>query len=135
MEQTVPTRTGTSSIEEPIRGYFQGLNASDPDRIASVFAEDGSLLADEFPTVTGREQIRTMFRQQFQAISLQRELHVDRVREDGDTAAVETHTTGTITMNGNQIPMESRELFLLKRNPNGWEITDYMFNRPAHAGE
>ena len=48
---------------------------------------------------------------------------------------METHTTGTITVNGNPIPMESRELFFLRPTPNGWEITDYMFNRPATAGD
>ena len=63
MDQKATQSAGTDTIEEPIRGYFEGLNGSDPNRIASVFAEDGALLADELPTVTGREQIRTMFRQ------------------------------------------------------------------------
>lgn len=123
------------AVEEPIRGYFEALNSSDSDGVAKVFAGDGSLMPDEGETVTGREAIRAMFQRHLAAIGFQRELHVDRVRESGDMAAVETHTTGTITVNGSTMPVDSRELFILRRSPNGWEITDYMFNRPANAGE
>ncbi|HZU13980.1 MAG TPA: nuclear transport factor 2 family protein [Chloroflexota bacterium] len=123
-----------NSVDEPIRGYFDALNRSDPDGVSRVFAVDGTLMADETGTVTGREHIRTMFQQSFRALSCQRELHIDRVRHDGDMAAVETHTTGTFTIGGNTISAVSRELFILHHSPRGWEITDYMFNRPAPAG-
>lgn len=122
------------AVEEPIRRYFEALNNADSDGVAKVFAEDGSLMADEGETVTSREQIRAMFQRHFEGLAFQRELHIDRVRQDGNVAVAETHTTGTITVGGNTIPLVSRELFILRRSGNGWEITDYMFNRPANAG-
>ena len=133
-DQIVGVEAEMDAVEEPIRGYFKALNNADPDGVAKVFTEDGALLPDEGETVTGREAIRAMFRRHFAALRFQRELHIDRVRQDGDTAVAETHTTGTITVNGTTLPVESRELFILRRSQNGWEISDYMFNRPANAG-
>ncbi len=92
-------------------------------------------MRDESDTVTGHQQIRGVFEKMFHAMRLQRELHIDQVREGGELGAVLTHTTGTVTImaNRNTISVLSRELFVLRRSPSGWHITDYMFNRPGSS--
>lgn len=126
-----------SSPEDAVRAYMTALNASDLEGIVAVFAADGSVMADEFPSATGQEQLRRLFAGIFKARSFGRELHVDRVIEEGDLASVQTHTTGTLTMleTNTTIQGPSRELWVLRRDGSGWLIVDYMFNRSERAGQ
>ena len=87
-----------NSPEAAVRAYFKALNAADLDGIVAVFAVDGSIMADEFPSATGREQLRGLFAGIFKARSFGRELHIDRIIDGGDLAAWQTHTTGTMTI-------------------------------------
>jgi uncharacterized protein (TIGR02246 family) len=125
-----------NSPEAVVRAYFMALNAGDLDGILSVFADDGSVMADEFPSATGREQLRRLFTGIFTARSFGRELYIDRIIEAGDLAAVQTHTTGTLTILETNTTIEgpSRELWVLRRADSGWLIVDYMFNRSGRAG-
>ena len=126
-----------SSPEDAVRAYMTALNASYLEGIVAVFAADGSVMADEFPSATGQEQLRRLFAGIFKARSFGRELHVDRVIEEGDLASVQTHTTGTLTMleTNTTIQGPSRELWVLRRDGSGWLIVDYMFNRSERAGQ
>lgn len=121
------------TVENAVRAYFEALNRSDVDGVVSVFTEDGSFMSDERETVTGHAQLRRAFEGIFKALSFQRELHVDHIREGADMAAALTHTTGTrtdLTTNSTMTGL-SRELFVLRKSGTGWRITDYMFNRTA----
>jgi hypothetical protein len=71
----------------------------------------------------------------FKAVSFGRELHIDRVIEEGDLATAQTHTTGTLTMlePDTTIELVSRELFVLRKTGSEWRIADYMFNHPERA--
>ena len=126
-----------SSPEDAVRAYMTALNASDLDGLVAVFAGDGSLMADEFPSATGRKQLRRLFAGILEARSFGRELHVDRVIEEGDLASVQTHTMGTLTMLETNTTIQglSRELWVLRRDGSGWRIVDYMFNRSERAGQ
>ena len=64
-----------------------------------------------------------------------RELHIDRVIEEGDLATAQTHTTGTLTMlePDTTIELVSRELFVLRKTGSEWRIADYTFNHPERA--
>jgi len=121
--------------ESAIRAYFNGLNGSDAEGTAATFAADGSLMAEEAPTATGHEQLRQFFTGLFKAVSFGRELHIDRILEEGDLATAQTHTTGTLTMlePDTTIELVSRELFVLRKTGSGWRIADYMFNHPQRA--
>jgi uncharacterized protein (TIGR02246 family) len=118
------------SVESTIRACFDALNRSDVDAVTELFAEDGSFIPDEGPTLTGHDQIRSTFDVAFQARSFQRELHIDRIHEGSGMAAAQTHTTGTITFldENNATQVVSRELFVLRKSGSDWLITDYMFN-------
>ena len=125
-----------NSPEAAVSAYFTALNAADLDGIVAVFADDGSVMADEFASATGQEQLRRLFAGIFKARSFGRELHIDRIIEEGDLAAVQTHTTGTLTIleTNTTIQGVSRELWVLRKADSGWRIVDYMFNRPGSAG-
>lgn len=125
-----------NSPEAAVSAYFTALNAADLDGIVAVFADDGSVMADEFPSATGQEQLRRLFTGIFKARSFGRELHIDRIIEEGDLAAVQTHTTGTLTILETNTTIQglSRELWVLRKANSGWRIVDYMFNRSGRAG-
>lgn len=125
-----------ASVEATVRAYFTALNGGDLEGIVRVFAEDGALLADEAETVFGHARLRDTFAATFQAISFQRDLQIDRIREDAETAVALTRTTGTFTLlDGDRtIAAVSRELFVLRKSGGEWRITEYMFNRVASPG-
>ena len=125
-----------NSPEAAVRAYFTALNGADLDGLVAVFADDGSVMADEFPSATGREELHRLFTGIFNARRFGRELHIDRVIEAGDLAAVQTHTTGTLTMLDTNTTVHgvSRELWVLRKADSGWRIVDYMFNRSGRAG-
>jgi ketosteroid isomerase-like protein len=124
-----------NSPESAIRAYFTGLNGSDAERTVATFHGDGSLMAEEVPTATGHEQLRQFFTGLFKTISFGRELHIDRIIEEGDLATAQTHTTGTLTMlePNTTISLTSRELFVLRKTGSEWRIVDYMFSHPERA--
>jgi len=57
------------SVESTVRAYFDALNRSDVEGVVSVFAEDGTLMANESETVTGQEQICRLFQGTFQTMT------------------------------------------------------------------
>jgi ketosteroid isomerase-like protein len=125
-----------NSPESAIRADFTTLNSSDVDEIVAVFADDGSVMANEFPSATGLEQLQRMFTGIFMAMSFKRELHVDRIIEEGNLATAQTHTTGTLTMLDTNITISgiSRELWVLRKTGSQWGVVDYMFNQSERAG-
>lgn len=85
------------SPEAAVRAYFTALNGSDLEGILASFADDGSVMADGFPSAAGQEELRRLFTGIFTALSFGRELHLDRIIEEGDLATAQTHPTCTQT--------------------------------------
>lgn len=127
--------TITVSADEIVRGYFEALDRSDVEGIVSLFAADGYFMIDEFPTAHGSAQIRAALEDTLAVLKVTSEYWIDRVTEVGELTIVEAHSTDTVTMlASNSVTLiEFRELFILRRAGNGWQITDYIFNRPVAA--
>ena len=53
--------------------------SSDLDGIVDVFDDDGSIMAQDFPTASGARERRGFFEQMFKVRAFSRELHVDRI--------------------------------------------------------
>jgi len=119
--------------EAAIQEYFNALNQSNLDGIVDVFDDDGSIMAQDFPTASGARGLRGFFEHMFKVRAFSRELHVDRIVDAGTLATVQSHTTGTVTAldTGASVELTSRELFVLRMVGDGWRIVDYMFNH-AH---
>jgi uncharacterized protein (TIGR02246 family) len=113
-----------------ISAYFEALNRSDPDALASLFDDDGVFMGDRAPSVSGREKIRGMAAEAFAAMRIDHQFDVDRVDANNGFAAVRTHSAGTLTMlaTGTVIENAHRELFVLRDRGDGWRIADYMYN-------
>ena len=120
-----------NSAENTVHAYFDAFNRSDVESIVSVFAEDGTVMADGTPTVTGHAQIRSTYKGAFESICVHFEYAIEKVVEEGNMVIVRAHATGTITMlstNSTNTAPQHRELFVLRKSDAGWKITDYIFN-------
>ncbi len=116
--------------QDAVLAYFDAINNSDADKAAAVFTDDGALMADEFETLTGREQIRQAFKGIFQDMTIQAEPRIEQTREEGYIAFVQTSSTGSfkILATNTTLPADHRELFVLRKTGSEWSIAYYMFN-------
>jgi uncharacterized protein (TIGR02246 family) len=118
------------SAEAVVRSYFRNFEAADAAGVAAAFADDGAVMFNGRATIRGRDAIRAAFEWVFAQASMHcGDLMLDRVRERGDMAVVETRTAETITRRAGGTDTGSfREIFCLFRTDGDWRIVTYMGN-------
>jgi len=77
------------------------------------------------------EQVKGAYEFVFKTIKLNIEFFIDEIVVNGDYAFVKTSSKGTtfIHANGETVPEENRELFVLQKEEDEWKIARYMFNK------
>ena len=134
---SVDVDSNRQTIEAVVDGYLDSFNASSVDDLVRLFTPDGIVMADEMPSVSGRDQIRETFAGAFSAMRFSFEHAVDDVIVEGNIAVVRAHAAGTATVlaANTTIPMpDHRELFVLRRANAEWRISEYMFNTTVSKG-
>lgn len=83
------------------------------------------------PTAKGQEQLKGSYEFVFKSIQLDIEFFIDEITVDGEHAYAVTSSKGTtlIHANGQTVPEENRELFVLAKENGQWKISRYMFNK------
>jgi uncharacterized protein (TIGR02246 family) len=127
MEQTL--------VKAVIERYINAFNRADVTAIVSLFAEDAVLMAPDAPTVEGREQLTAFMNYGFSLVDIQAVINFDEVVVNGDSAYVRTHSHVKVIdlKSGVTQPEEDRELFILRKDDGGWQISRYMFNKKPGA--
>lgn len=127
MEQTL--------VKAVIEQYIDAFNRADVTAIVSLFAEDAVVMAPDAPTVEGREQLTAFMNYGFSLVDIQAVIHFDEVVVNGDNAYVRTHSQVKVTDLKSGVPQseEDRELFILRNDGDGWQISRYMFNKKPGA--
>lgn len=138
-EQCVAVDIGPAATdetpEEVVHAYFDAFNRASVEDIFTLFADDATVMAEGTPSASGPAQLRATYEGFFSAFTVTEGVTVDRIRQEPDLAIVRTHSSGTITTKatGKSSPLALRELFALRRTPDGWRITEYAFNsEPGH---
>ena len=128
---TMNTPNDRSAIEALLFTYRGALNASSVEQVMPLYTTDGVFMPTGFPTAVGTEQVRGAYAGVFSAIKLNIEFHIDAIDVVGDHAFARTTSQGTtlVHANGQTIPEENRELFVLRRDNGQWLIARYMFNK------
>lgn len=127
MEQT----TEKSAIEKLLFSYRDALNTSDVNKVLPLYTTDGVFMPSNAPSAIGQEQIKDSYEFVFKTIQLNIEFYIDEIVVIGDNAFARTTSKGTtlIHENGQTIPEENRELFVLQKIGGQWKIARYMFNK------
>ena len=83
------------------------------------------------PSAIGQEQVKASYEFVFKTIQLKIEFFIDEIIINGDNAFARTTSKGTtlIHANGQTVPEENRELFVLQKISGQWKISRYMFNK------
>ncbi|HQQ96327.1 MAG TPA: SgcJ/EcaC family oxidoreductase [Cyclobacteriaceae bacterium] len=127
MERT----TERLAIEKLLFSYRDALNASDVSKVLSLYTNDGVFMPSSAPSAIGQEQVKAAYEFVFSQIQLHIEFYVDEIVVHGDYAFARTTSKGTtlIHANGQTVPEENRELFVLQKMGGQWKIARYMFNK------
>ena len=124
------TTTDYSAIEKLLSSYGDKINASDVSKTLELYTQNGTLMPQGAPAVKGKEQLKSAYESLFKAFQLKVEYVTDEVIVNGDYAFAKTHSVGSTLMhaNGQTIPVDNKELFVLHKNNGEWKISHYIFN-------
>lgn len=116
------------AVETVVKEYFKALNASDADKIVSLFTADGEVLPPQAPTAKGSSQILGTYQYVFGVLKLDLKVSIDKVSVFKNTAIVTSTSEGTA--NGAEVAGGYRETFILRKDNGIWKIARYMYNTP-----
>ncbi len=127
MEQTAEK----SAIENLLFSYRDALNSSDVNKVLPLYTSDGVFMPSNAPSAVGQEQVKASYEFVFNTIQLNIAFFIDEIVVNGDFAFAQTTSKGTtlIHANGQTVPEENRELFVLQKSNGQWKIARYMFNK------
>ena len=123
--------TEKTAIEKLLFSYRDALNVSDVNKVLPLYTADGVFMPSNAPSAIGQEQVKASYEFVFKTIQLKIEFFIDEIVINGDYAFARTTSKGTtlIHANGQTVPEENRELFVLQKISGQWKISRYMFNK------
>ena len=119
------------AIEKLLFSYRDALNTSDVSKVLSLYTQDGVFMPTNAPTAKGQDQLKGSYEFVFKTIQLNIEFFIEEIGVSGESAFALTNSKGTtlIHANGQTVPEENRELFVLAKENGQWKIARYMFNK------
>jgi uncharacterized protein (TIGR02246 family) len=131
LKQLKMETTEKSAIEKTLFSYRDALNASDVTKVLTLYTSNGVFMPSNAPSAIGQEQIKGSYEFVFKTIQLNIEFFIDEIIVNGNYAFARTTSKGTtlIHANGQTVPEENRELFVLEKVGEDWKISRYMFNK------
>jgi uncharacterized protein (TIGR02246 family) len=120
-----------TAIEKLLHSYRDALNASDVNKVLTLYTTQGVFMPSNAPTSVGQEQVKGAYDFVFRNIKINIDFFIDEIVVNSDYAFARTTSKGTslIHANGQTVPEENRELFVLQKDNGTWKIARYMFNK------
>jgi uncharacterized protein (TIGR02246 family) len=120
-----------AAIEKVLFSYRDALNSSDVNKVLPLYSNDGVFMPSNAPSAVGLAQVKASYEFVFKTIQLNIEFYIDEIVVNGDFAFARTTSKGTtlIHANGQTVPEENREIFVLQKSNGQWKIARYMFNK------
>lgn len=122
--------TEHSEIENLLTSYSQALNASDVSKTVALYTSDGTLMPNGAPLSHSQQQLSETYNMLFMAFKLDVDYIIDEIIITGDYAFAQTHSNGktTVLTSGEILPIDNKELFILRKDKGQWKISHYIFN-------
>ena len=119
------------AIENVMQNYFAALNASDANKVVSLFTSNGVLQANAAPTATGTEQLKGTFQYVFDNFIYTLAQTIGEIKVKGKMAYVISTSKGSFVIKASKQKLEDnyRELFTLEKTKGEWKISQYMYNK------
>jgi uncharacterized protein (TIGR02246 family) len=120
-----------TAIEKLLLSYRDALNASDVNKVLTLYTTQGAFMPSNAPTSVGQEQVKRAYDFVFRNIKINIDFFIDEIVVNSDYAFARTTSKGTslIHANGQTVPEENRELFVLQKDNGTWKIARYIFNK------
>ncbi len=120
-----------AEIEAVLSAYETALNASDTDRVLSLYAQEGVFMPQHSLPSVGEQAIAAAYNAVFSAITLDIDFAIDEiVALAPGWAFARTRSAGFVTINatGDRAPEANQELFILGKKGDVWKIARYIFS-------
>lgn len=120
-----------AAIEKVIFNYQDALNASDAEKVVSLYTKDGVLMANAAPTAEGADQVKGTYQYVFDNFDYDLQFTILDIEIHGNTAYVRSTSKGSFLVkeSGQTLPDENRELFVFEKEKGEWKIARYMYNK------
>lgn len=126
----------TEEIAAVLDRYKDALNASSTEMVMKLYAPDGVVMPQHFPSSVGTEAVRKTYDDIFAAITLSVKFTIEEiVPVEPEWAFARTNSAGTTKVKaGDGGPEANQELFVLKKVDGVWKIARYCFSttNPPH---
>ncbi|AKD05482.1 hypothetical protein PKOR_03335 [Pontibacter korlensis] len=118
-------------MEKLIFAYQDALNASDVNKVISLYTNSGVLMANAAPTAQGAEQVKGTYQYVFDNFKYTLQFDILGVEVKGNTAFARSISKGSfvIKASGQNVADENRELFVFEKENGQWKIARYMYNK------
>jgi uncharacterized protein (TIGR02246 family) len=133
-KESVPSLSAAdqAGIRSADSAFMAAANAGDADKIAEVYAEDGSVLAPNLPPQKGRDAVRAFWGGFFDAYTVRFEVASDTIEGRGDLAYNQGRYRYTAVPKAKGVPGiadEGKFLEILKKQPDGsWKYVVDMYS-------
>lgn len=130
-EITTAVLAEKSAIEKLIFSYQDALNASNADKVISLFTNNGVLIANAAPTSDGAAQVKGTYEYVFDNFAFNLKFNIIEIQVNGNTAFARSTSKGSLIIksSGQTVPDENRELFVFEKTDGQWKIARYMYNK------
>jgi ketosteroid isomerase-like protein len=120
-----------------IHQYEQLLNAGSTEAIVDLFATDAVIEWNDTVTFTTRQQKVDGYNALFGIAKISTAFVYDVIDVYGNVAIVRTHhpVGATVIVNGKNLLDYNREVFVLRKQADGWKILVYTFNTNPIQGQ
>jgi uncharacterized protein (TIGR02246 family) len=119
------------AIEALIKSYQEALNASDANKVVSLFTTSGVLMANAAPTAEGAAAVKATYQYVFDNFTYTLQFSVIEINIASNTAFARSTSKGSfvIKSTGQTVADENRESFVFEKVDGKWSIARYMYNK------
>ncbi|MCJ1475768.1 hypothetical protein MMC13_004432 [Lambiella insularis] len=113
-----------------LTAYQDALNASSTDMVLRLYAPDGVLMAQHYPSSSGTAELRAAYDTMFQTLTLKVKFRIEEcVQVAPAWVFARTSSAGTATLraSGERGTEANQELFMLRKVESRWMIARYCF--------
>ena len=119
-----------TKIRELLTSYRNALADSDPAEVIENYTVDGVVMGPGSPTAIG-DELSATYEGIFSSVGLNLDFTLANIIIGDKYAFVQSTSDGTATVaaNGEEVPEQNRELFVMEKVDGDWKIAFYMYNK------